>query len=338
MRPAVSKSLRIGAGILISLVFLALALRGVRFPLVWEALAQIDLAVLALAAVPVAVAYLLRAARWTFLLHGTAPMPTFRELFSATLIGAAGNSVLPFRAGEIVRVAALRRRGGTNVATALSSIVLERVLDGLTLLAILALLMTATDFPEWVTAILQAGAALFIGAAIVLALASGFRHRLMGAIERWCRRRQSKKTERIATILDQLSHGLKAMGQPALILPAIAISFLIWGSEALTLWGVGRALDLALAPNAVLLCLIVVNFGLILPAAPGAVGTFEFACILSLGLFGIDRDAAFGFALVLHALLGALLVGSGLIFAAIDQGGFRKLAHTARAKTAKESL
>lgn len=319
------RTIKIISGLAISVALLALALRGVDPRAAWASLRQAQPLPLLGAAAAFLAAYVARGLRWRIMLHRLAPPPRFRFLLSATFIGAAANNILPLRAGELVRSFALSRTSSVSVATSLSSIVLERVLDGLTLLALLLPLLFALDLPTWVARVGAVAAVLFLAAALFLAAVFHGQERVEHWAERILQRLKIRRAQRIVEIIGRLQNGLKLLASGGDVAFACAASLLIWLLEAASYWLTATALAVPLEPAAVLLCLVIVNLGLTLPSSPGFVGTFEYACILALGAFAITPSTAIGFAVVLHALFWTALVAGGLTFAWIDHGGWRKL-------------
>lgn len=328
------RALKIIIGILISAVFLYLALRGVDAHAIYEELAHTEPLPLVAAVVAFLTAFVVRGARWKVVLESTPDCPSFRKLISALFIGYAANGVLPLRAGELVRSFAISRKSRMSTATALSSIVLERVVDGLTLLAVLAALLLLRDFPDWVTGIAYGALVLFGGGIAFLLAIYHFRGRAITAITSLIGRLGIKRTEGVSRILARLVEGLSLLANPRGIAGTLLLSFVIWALEAVTYWFVGQSMGLDLSPWAVLLTLVVINFGLTLPSSPGFIGTFEYAGVLALSVFGISHDEALGFTLVLHAMFIVVLVATGLAFAWVDHGGFVALTRGYKARNA----
>jgi uncharacterized protein (TIRG00374 family) len=128
-----SRYLRLFVGVIISAVFIWLALRGLHLPDVWASLRSADYVWL----IPSVAVYFLavgaRTWRWDYLLRPIKQIP-LRRLFPVVVIGYMGNNVYPFRAGELLRAVVLRQREGVSVSSSLATIVVERVFDGLVML------------------------------------------------------------------------------------------------------------------------------------------------------------------------------------------------------------
>src|SRR5438874_1567441 len=130
----------LGAGLLV------LLLRSVNLDELGTDFSNVDYRYLALAAPPFALILLLKVARWE-ILYG-ADAPGWDTLFGAINVGYAINSVLPLRLGEVVRAYWVRDRTGISMVRTLSTIALERVMDGVTLVLLFVLTAPTVAFPR----------------------------------------------------------------------------------------------------------------------------------------------------------------------------------------------
>ena len=135
-------------GTVIAGALLVWALRGVHPAEVLEHLRNAHLAPLLLAVVLATITYPLRLVRWQLLLRDAdgGPLPA-APLWHAIAIGFMANNILPFRAGELVRLLAAARLAGARFSAVLSSVAVERVFDGLTVVALLSISLLASDLP-----------------------------------------------------------------------------------------------------------------------------------------------------------------------------------------------
>ena len=124
------------------------ALHGVHFDEVVRHLRNARLAPLAAAVVLATLTYVIRLIRWRLLLRDTdgSALPAL-PLWHAVAIGFMANNLLPFRAGEVVRTIAASRLAGARFSAVLSSIAVERIFDGLAVVALLSLSLIASDLP-----------------------------------------------------------------------------------------------------------------------------------------------------------------------------------------------
>lgn len=275
--------------------------------------------------------YVLRTVRWRRILAPTKRIP-FLDLFPVLMIGFMANNVLPARLGEVVRAYTLGRKENLSKSLSFATIMLERLLDGLTLVAFLALLSLAVPLPGWGVEIAYFASAVFFAAAlgvIVLLLQESLAHR---AIALALRPLPSRLAASIASKADAFILGLHALRRKRAVLVLLAFSAVIWSVETSSYSLVLSGFNLRLAPRetilAALMMLVVVNLGIMLPSAPGYVGTFQFFAILALGIFGVQHELALSIAIVAHGVQYVLVTGLGLVFfwhENLSLRGFRRI-------------
>ncbi len=259
-----------------------------------------------LAAVAVAtLCFPLRAVRWRWLLHDDAGRPVgWGPAWHAVALGFAANNLLPLRAGELVRAWAASRLGGVRLTASLSSLVVERVLDGLTLVALLALALLLPGLPPgvsmWgmpVARIATIAAIVFGGAfvgALLLVLFPVPAERLVARLA------PPGLASRVIGLLEGLRHGLSALASPARLAGAVAWSLALWLVNAASFALAFRAFDLPVPPSGALLLQGVLAFGIAIPTAPGYVGVFELVIRAVLQLYGVAPDRGVSYAIAYH--------------------------------------
>lgn len=302
-------SLRIFLGLLVSLCCLVLVLRGVH----WDAVAAIlgDMRVLPLVAA-VAVEFLTFwaiAVRWQRLFAPHA-LPSKASLFEILTIAHLVNGVLPAKLGPLVRAYLAGQGEGQGVAFALTTIVGEKLMEGVSLLVIGIGLLPFVPLVEWLRPATWAGAALLL-VALGLVLWVAFRRETAG---RWMRRLLARWPRLLGAAESALA-ALDVWQQPRSVLALAGWSMLIWAMTALLnqllLWSLGIEVPVV-AP---LLLLVVLQVGVRLPSSPGSIGIFHYLSVLTLGMFGVDKDLAFAYGVLLHLVtyLPPSLLGIGYL-------------------------
>jgi uncharacterized membrane protein YbhN (UPF0104 family) len=292
------RRLGLWVGLLGSLAFMWLALRGVDFDRVVHTLRTASYWPLLPAVAVLALATWLRAVRWQALFdHRT--RPSMGPVMNAMLIGLLFNSILPARAGEAARILALWREAGTSRAEAAATAVAERVYD---VFALLGLLFVAAPFLPHVAWL---GRAAVLAAAAVVGLAA-----LIVVLVRWegrpllfiAARVPIVGGDRAEGVAANAVQGLTSFRRPRIAFVAFALTLLSWLVLALSAWLllVGFGFDLGF--GAALLVTIASALVLVIPAGPGGVGQFEAATVVALGAFHVDRSHALSYAVVFHAL------------------------------------
>jgi uncharacterized protein (TIRG00374 family) len=295
--------LRLLVGIVVSVFFLYWALKFAgNLGDVAAALARADYWFL----LPALVAYFagvwLRAARWRLLLHPVKPIPVHR-LFPVVVIGYMANDVLPARLGEVVRAYVLGENEDVPKSTALGTIVVERLFDGLALMLCVAAVALLVPLNAQITQILRIAAVLFLGALVVLFAIGSSRPRavaLVTRVEAWL---PPSLEGRVSPLADRFLQGLDCLQSGRLSAGVLGLSLAAWLCESGMYLLVGIGFHLTLGVPAYVLTAAVANLGAMVPAAPGYIGTFDVGALASLALFGADRSLAAGYVLVLHLLL-----------------------------------
>jgi glycosyltransferase 2 family protein len=281
----------------------------------------------------------IRAYRWQYLLDPLGKV-RFASAFRATAVGFAASTVLPARAGEVIRPYFLARHEHMSATGAFATIILERLLDIVAVLALLAsyvfffdrnLSLTnpvAVAWLKWIGAI--AGLVAIAGLGVLFILA-GDPERLGRATERLARVIPSFAAV-IAKVAEKFARGLGAIRHPRRLAVALLWSFPLWLSIAAGIWAVAVAFQLAMPFTGTFLIIALLVLGVAVPT-PGAVGGFHAAFRYgATAFFGAPDDAAVGAAIVLHILsIGPSLL-LGLYYAAqvgLNMSRMRELAVTA---------
>lgn len=310
---------RLLGGLLLTAFFLWLALRNVDIAAVRDALRHAQYGYLLPAMLCGALGYCLRTLRWKLILAPTKHVP-FGRLFPVLMTGFATNNLLPARIGEFVRALLLGRREGVSRSLALATVVVERVCDGLTLIALMtvALLLAPLPVSDPKLELVERSATVIFGTATVglvalllfpvpvLALARFFLRPLPRAVG-----------GRIEDLLNSFIQGLHALRSPLALARIAGLSLLVWLAEGGTYAFVMLAFPLDLARSewlaAAVFLLVFVNLGIMIPSAPGYIGTYQFFATLALGAFGVQAALAVGLSFVAHALQYSFITGVGLL-------------------------
>jgi glycosyltransferase 2 family protein len=302
-------------GFIIAGVFLAFFLVRIDFEEIRQSFAGADY-VLAIASVPLYfVGFWFRTLRWHLLLKPIADIPTTR-LYPVVLIGLMSNNVAPARIGEVVRAYLVGNRESISKSTALGTIALDRVFDGLTLVAILGVMTIVSGADAGVKS-LGVGAALIFaaGTGVLVAMAMS-PARVRHWLSRFIRLLPERFGEAAERLVDSFLSGLVVIRSPSILLLAAFVSLVSWLLEASMYYVVGEAFHLDVGFDAYLIVTAASNLALSVFASPGGVGPFEVTAREVLTFFGARSADASAYALALHALLlgPVILIGILLIW------------------------
>jgi uncharacterized protein (TIRG00374 family) len=261
--------------------------------LIREKLAHSNWAGFAVICVLTIFAFWVRAVRWQFFIRSERPVSRV-NLFSATMIGFMANNILPFRLGEFVRPYVLARRENMSKSTLLATVVVERVIDMLTLLSIFGIALMVSPIGENTPAgrMVQGGARLLLimsGALTVFVVAA---ERNRNLAKMFTRMLPAAVGSRVSALLDKFLDGFALFRDLGKLLLVFAMSFGMFGCFAVALWITGWSLGIVLPWYAGLVMLVVTAIGIMIPAAPGYVGTLNIACTAGLALYGVGKAPA----------------------------------------------
>jgi uncharacterized protein (TIRG00374 family) len=296
-----------------SAILLYLAQRGTDFAHIIQSLGRTNLTQVGVAVILLFFSFWVRAWRWRYLLLSVKRV-RIMPLFRSTMVGFMGNYLLPLHAGELVRAASVGQTQAISKSSALGSIALERLLDGITLCLFPFVLLAVLDLPAWVV---QLNCLLFgvyvMGFAVIMH--SGSR----GRMDIWLKRFFSHLPQRMAVRLnwtvELFLHGMSGLSSGCILLPVSLLSVFCWLLHGMYYYLLFQALGLSLSLWAALVLQTVIGIGVMLPAGPGYIGNFEYATVLGLALFGIEREEAFAYALLAHSLQCFPVIAVGLLFA-----------------------
>lgn len=314
-------------GLAISLVLLLLAFRGVKWTDLLHALGAVDLRWVGLALVLLGGSLVTRALRWRVLLTPLVCVSA-ADVFSYTMIGYLANNVLPMRLGEIVRAGLLGEKLRASKSGVLATVIVERALDVLSLLAFVVVLLIVLDIPM----IVRASIVLGETAALVVILILSVLARQDKDPERWVPHFVPEQVRiRLIVAIDGFVQGLRVLTGVSQVLAAVAWSSLAWGLFAASVILFLRAAGLSGLPwYASLLVIIVTNLGSAIPSSPGFVGGYHFLAVYSLGFWQVPKSDALSFAILVHGVNYVVVTGLGALMLLRENIAFSSLRQRAQ--------
>jgi uncharacterized protein (TIRG00374 family) len=317
------KKWQIWVGVLISIAFSWLALRGLRLEDFWDTVKAANYWWLLPGIGVYFIGVWIRAWRWHYLLGPIKKIPT-RTMFPITTIGYMGNNIYPARAGEVLRAVILKRKEGVSVSASLATIIVERIFDGVVMLAFvfinlreLARLTGASGILGNIQQVALIGTGVFMGALVVFLLAAMFPGVTSRAASWFIDRLvPARLRERIKGLMNRFLDGLASLRSPFNVLMVFFTSVIIWLLETGKYWFVMHAFPFQVNFFALMLMNGIVNLATTIPSAPGYIGTFDAPGIAVLTAYGVDQATAAGYTLVLHVALWLPITLLGAYFLA----------------------
>lgn len=313
-----NRGVRAGIGIAISAIFLYLAFRGQDFGEIGEALRQTAIWWVLPALVLYFIGVYLRAIRWRILLRTVAPDATTGKLFPIIIIGFMANNILPLRAGEIVRSVVIGKEFGVRKTSALATIAVERIFDGITMLGFLAFSMIFVSLTSELQHLAIISFLVFAGlllAMLLLTFAGDFVTRVLQLVLGPLPDAVGERAEQLA---ESFLSGLGVLKSRGDLAKVVGTSIGAWTLEAsmyyLLAIGFGAQVRDVMTGAVTLLTTGVANLSTLIPGAPGYIGQFEYGVKLVLnGAFGIPESQALAYALLVHAALYFPITLLGLV-------------------------
>lgn len=241
-----------------------------------------------------------KAVCWRIMLAPRHKVPVGR-LFRYTIAAFAASAIAPARAGEVLRVWTLKRRDGVPAADTAAVAVAEKLLDGISMLILVAPVpLLLPGLPSWVAGWMLGCAALAITLFIALYIAVG--------------RADEKPPGR--TLIRRFLIGMHVLRSPKRLLGSLVLLILVWSADLGEVMAVLYAVDIHLPVAAGLLILFALNLTIAVPSTPAQFGALELGAITALKLLHIGDEQAAAFALLYHALQVVPLIAAGLILEA----------------------
>lgn len=303
-------------GLIISIASLYLALQGFHLDELWDATAKVQIGFFVLMVVPYILTFMTKVWRWRVLLHPDEKRFRTGTLFSSLMISYVP---LPFRMGEVARGVVLSARTDTPAARVFSTILVEKVLDVLTLLLFLGISLPFVGLPSSLQGSATAFGAIFLVVALVLlvlVMRPDWVRKLVGVL---VARLPARLGPRIKETTEHVLDGLAPLSNPPIAVKLVLWSLATWGVNSVTIYLMLLSFNISVPPMAAVVLVVATNLGMAVPSAPGYIGTFELVVVSVLRVLGIAETEAQTFALFYHfvGLVPVALIG---VISVLQQG------------------
>jgi glycosyltransferase 2 family protein len=308
-----SRAARAIAGLAVAGLFVALLARRVAWAGVRHALAGASPWPLVLGLAALTCDMAARITRWWLMLRAVEPDLPLASCVRPFLGSLSLNNTMPLRAGDIVRVVGFRRTLRAPVAHVAGTLVLERMLDLLVLLAILLAGVAGNRgaFPRPFLVAARAAGALTLAVLLALTLCPG---PITGLLRRGMAKAFDGRSwlPGVTRAVDQVAAALALLRSPARAARLVGLSVAAWLLEGAVFACAAWSLHLGVPWQAPWLALGAGTLATLLPSSPGYVGTFDYFASLGLIAYGAPAEGAAAFALVTHLLLWVPVTVVGL--------------------------
>jgi len=253
-----------------------------------------------------------RALRWRLLLRPLGRFP-YGQVRDVMLTGFMINNILPARAGELARALVLWRVAGASRRGALASIGIERLFDGVVLIGLLSLLGLLFEVPPWTRRLGHITSIVLAGLVVTACWLAFHQRSLFWLMERALFFLPRRLRGRVVAFFERFAAGTRSLRSISIVAPVAGLTLLIWSMELVVYYTMMRGFGIELPAWAAALALVVTNFGIAVPSAPGHVGVYEAACSGALIGLGLNKELALSYALGVHLLLFVCITTTGMI-------------------------
>jgi len=286
----------LAVGIPLSLLFLWLAVRGVRFSEVWDVMAGANVALVIVSIPLLCSIFFFQGRRWRALLGKDANLPV-SDYVGLTVLGNGVSCVVPGRPGDLVRAVWFSRLARLPVSRGLASVGVDRAFDVITLVVILLVCLPFVGHPPWLRTLAIIAGIIAVALLVILVLAWWYSHRSSQG-QAWIE--SSADAGWIKRQAAGLVRGMATMNSLAQVAAVIAWSFAGWLAWTLGAWVLAFAIGVPLTVGGALFLCGVFGLGAAIPSAPGQIGTTQWLAVVGFAVLGVGKADALAFSVLLQ--------------------------------------
>ncbi len=297
------------SGVALALVW---SVHGVNFKDVWVILSEMDIVQTCSVLVLTTFNLMIRSVVWMRIVRPIKVVSLYSAI-SSYLVGVFSNLVLPFKLGDVVQGYSLSKRQEISKISTVSAVVIQRIFEVTSLMLVMAFVGLVFSFPL----LFQRGT-LVLGI-VVLAAVIGLlylyrkRELMVKGIEKVVGRVSPMMGKTVAMALEQFLAGTKVINSFSDVSKIMSLSLLSWVVQISMVRLATDALNISIDIVASAVVLLIINMGLIIPLAPGNIGTFQFFSILALSIFSVSKPKALTFSIIFQIIQGVPVILGGAI-------------------------
>lgn len=259
----------------------------------------------------------LRSQRWGRAITAGSGARADHRIFSATVVGLAGNIVLPARMGELARMRLLTRHNDVPVGFMASAAAVAYLLDAVLLSLVFAGFSKSLLGPEFASRATVVTAATLIVAAIAALAGRLYRQGRPAVLRQWIQR------ESPAWVAQMLAHhtrglleGFAVLTQKRHLRPLIATTLLIVSCEVIAVHLGLKAVGIHVGWAVAVILVVALQLSYAIPLTPGNLGPHQVVCVILLAAFGVSMEEALGFSIAYQGVAHAtVLAMAGVVLA-----------------------
>ncbi|MFP4162848.1 MAG: lysylphosphatidylglycerol synthase transmembrane domain-containing protein [Chitinispirillaceae bacterium] len=305
-------SLRTVAGVVGVGAALVWSVQGVNFSDVVRVVAHTDLLLAGAVLLLTVLNLVIRAAVWKAVVRPMKVISVFNA-FSSYLIGTFSNLFLPFKLGDVAQGYSLGRRVAISKISTVTAVVVQRVFEVTSLMLVMALVAAVFSFP-----LVSDRRSVILGILVLLSIAGLVlivvnREKVVVFLEKQISRVSPRVASSVRRSFELFIEGTRAIHNLGDISRILLLSVLSWAVQITMVLFMTRSLGIELDFISSAVVLMVINIGLLLPVAPGNIGTFQFFSIIALSWFAVPKSQALTFAVLFQVVQGIpVIIGGSL--------------------------
>jgi glycosyltransferase 2 family protein len=300
-------------GIIISLILLLWTLWGIDWSLVRASFMKIRWPYIFPYIFLLLIIQSIRSFRWGLLLRPLRPVGQ-KVLFPITSIGFLAIAILPARTGELARPYLLSKKEQIPMSAGLATIVVERIMDVITVLIFIILVSFSAELPRWIIGAGYIAMGIIATIFLILLLVIAKEPLVSNIVGRVLRPFPVRISELMQNFITSFSYGARILFHWRMMALAFVFSIILWSTMAFCNYIMFFAFSFSLSIVAAFVLVIIVDLGLMIPAAPGFVGSFQFLFVIGMAIFGVGREQALSFSILSHAVQMLFVAVLGLAF------------------------
>lgn len=242
----------------------------------------------------------IRSVRWRILVNPMKAVGGMR-MFSIYSLGQLGNLLFPAGTGTALRVLILHKSEGVSKTGGASTVMLETLLDGLSLLVFLAGASVMLVLPDWLQRGQTYGAVVITVIFALLVLSIALRDRIGRRMDQWQAHLSERWHARIVHLWTNFQEGMSSLRSIRHLTLALITSFASWLGQLAVISLLLYAFGFVLPTGAALVLMVMNTLLLVIPVTPGNVGTYQVATVVGLSVFGVAKTDAVSYGIVLQA-------------------------------------
>jgi uncharacterized protein (TIRG00374 family) len=300
-------------GLVVVVCLFVLLLQRVDLQQFGTALLKVHIGFLAIGVVAQLMIIWIKSIRWAIAMRSAIGRPVCRAL-SASIIGFAGNIVLPARLGELLRIGVIDKHNQIGRSVALTTVGLTQLFDLLSLVGYFLLVsISATNLlatHRWEIGLLGILIILMLGGLAVLQQKAKLLHAVLLPIHR----KSPDALKRYITRYTELFvRGLNVLGKGHLLGGLLLLTITVWGLETASTYWMLRAFHIEATLSMAALLVVGLNLSIVVPITPGNIGITQAVSVFLLGTFGVTPTSALAYSIGAQGAIQLLIISLGMV-------------------------